>query len=52
MTLFTCHARVGAGQREVAEIVVEAGIMPIGGVMAGSAIGAVLTVVFIILLMT
>lgn len=52
MTLLTCQARVGAGQREVAEVVVKVCIMPIRGVMAGGAIGAVLTVVIIILLMT
>ena len=40
------------GQWEVAEVMVEVRVMPIGGVMAGGTIRPVLTVMFIILLMT
>jgi hypothetical protein len=41
-----------AGQGKAAEVMVEVRVVPIGGVMAGGTIRAVLTVMFIILLVT
>ena len=50
MTTLTRHSRVRTGQWEVAEVVIEIRVMPIGGVMAGGTIRAILAVMFIILL--
>lgn len=50
MTALTGHARVRAGQREVAEVVIEIRIMPIRGVMTGSTIRTILAVVCVFLL--
>lgn len=50
MAAFTGYRCMRAGQREVTQVVVEACIVPIGWVMAGSAIRAELTVVCIVLL--
>jgi hypothetical protein len=40
-----------ARQREVAEVMIEIGIMPIGRIVAGSTVRAILAIMFIILLM-
>lgn len=52
MALLTSHVHVRARQREVAQVVVEGRVLPIGRVVAGSAIRTKLTVVFIVLSMT
>lgn len=52
MTLLASHINMTSRQREVAELVIEVGILPIGWVMTGGAIRAVCAVVFIVLLMT
>lgn len=51
MTAFTGHIRVGACQREVAAVMIKANIVPIGRIVAGSAIRAKLPVMVVILLM-
>ena len=52
MTAFTGHVYVSAGQWEIAEIVIEVSILPVGRVMAGSTICAKLTAMRVILMMT
>lgn len=52
MTALASHVHMRAGQREVAAAVVKGGILPIRGVMAGGAVRAELTVVFVILAVT
>lgn len=52
VTALALHAGMPASQREVAAVVVEIRILPIGGVMAGSTIRAVLAFVLIVLPVT
>ena len=52
MALFTCHSRMRAIQREVAQVVVKGGILPTRWVMTGSTLRTKATVVFINLLVT
>lgn len=48
MATLTSQPRMRAGQREVAQVVIEIRVVPIGWVVAGGAVCAILTVVFII----
>lgn len=52
MTLLTIQIRVGAGERELALVMIEAHIVPAGRVMAGGTILPELPAVIIVLLMT
>ncbi len=51
MALFTGHIRMCARQRELGFVVVKIHIIPTGRIMAKRAIGAVFSIVFIILFM-
>lgn len=51
MAAFTSQPQVRASQREIAEVMIKVGIFPVGGMMAGSAVRAILTVMFVIPLM-
>ena len=51
MALLASQAHMGACQREVAQVMVKGGVLPIGRIVAGSAIRAKLTVMLVILLM-
>lgn len=48
MAILTSQPHMRAGEREIAEVMVEGCVRPIGWVVAGSAVCAILTVVFII----
>ena len=50
MALLAGQTHMTTCQRESAQIVIEVGILPIGRVMTGSAIRAILPCVFVILL--
>ena len=52
MTALTGHPHMPAGQRKITEIMVEIGILPIGWVVAGGAVRAVLPLMFIVLPVT
>ena len=52
MTILAGHIRMPAYESEPGTVVIEIGILPVGGVMTGRAIGTILTLVLIILLMT
>jgi hypothetical protein len=51
VAFLTTYSRVPADQREFGEVVVEVGILPIGGCVTDRAVCAVFAVVFVILLM-
>ena len=51
MALFTSHSNVTTGQREVALVVVEGCVLPIGWFMTGGAIGAIFAFMLIVLFM-
>lgn len=51
MTLFARQPHMAAGQREVGAVVIEGGVFPIRGLMAGRTIGAEFAAVFIVLAM-
>ena len=51
MTILAGHIRMSADECETGTVVIEIGIFPVGGIMTGRAIGAVLALVFILLLM-
>ena len=50
MTILAGHIRVPPYQREPGEVMIEIGILPVGGVMTGRAVGAILAFVLILLL--
>lgn len=52
MTLFTRQARMATCQWEIAQIMIEGGIIPIGWVVADRTIRAEAAVVLVILFMT
>jgi hypothetical protein len=51
MTILTKHFKVGASQREIAQVVVEGSFIPIEGSMAGSTIRTKATIMLVILAM-
>ena len=51
MTALAGHVRMPTYQSKPCSVVIEIGIFPVGGIMTGRAIGAVLALVFILLLM-
>lgn len=52
MTLFTRQPRMTTRQREVAQVMIEGGILPIGRIMTRGAVRPILPAMFIILLVT
>lgn len=50
MAAFTSQSCMRASQRKVTQIMVEGGVMPIGWIMAGSAVRAILAIMFVVLL--
>lgn len=50
MTVLAGHVRMTAYQRKRCPVMIEIGILPIGWIMTGRAIGAIISVVCIILL--
>ena len=50
MTALTCYSGMRAGEREVAAVVIEIGVFPVGWIMTGHAIRAILAAVCVIAL--